>query len=93
MREVDPDIITGYNIINFDLPYLITRAHTLRVKDFNFLGRVKDSRSFIKDSMMQSKQMGRRENKVINIEGRVQFDMLQVCIGLTLLSSSSSYNL
>ena len=27
---------------------------------------------------MASKQMGRRENKIINIEGRVQFDLLQV---------------
>lgn len=28
--------------------------------------------------MFQSKQMGKRENKVINIEGRIQFDLLQV---------------
>jgi DNA polymerase delta subunit 1 len=27
---------------------------------------------------LQSRQMGKRENKVINIEGRVQFDLLQV---------------
>jgi len=87
VREVDPDIITGYNIQNFDLPYLINRAHTLKVNDFDFLGRVKDSRSVIKDSMLQSKQMGRRENKTINIEGRVQFDMLQVCSGLNVEGS------
>lgn len=31
VRIVDPDIITGYNIQNFDLPYLITRAQTLKV--------------------------------------------------------------
>ena len=84
MQDVDPDIITGYNIQNFDLPYLINRAHTLKVKDFDFLGRVKDSRSVIKDSMLQSKQMGRRENKTINIEGRVQFDMLQVGVCLNM---------
>jgi len=28
--------------------------------------------------MIQSKQMGKRENKSINIEGRVQFDLLLV---------------
>ena len=28
--------------------------------------------------MIQSKQMGKRENKVLNMEGRVQFDLLQV---------------
>lgn len=31
IRTVDPDIITGYNIQNFDLPYLLTRAQTLKV--------------------------------------------------------------
>lgn len=28
---MDPDVITGYNIQNFDLPYLISRAQTLKV--------------------------------------------------------------
>ena len=36
--------------------------------------------SKVKEAIFQSKQMGRRENKVINIEGRVQFDLLQVSI-------------
>lgn len=26
LKNVDPDIITGYNIVNFDLPYIINRA-------------------------------------------------------------------
>ena len=28
--EVDPDIITGYNIVNFDLPYMIERSQYLK---------------------------------------------------------------
>jgi DNA polymerase delta subunit 1 len=76
---VDPDIITGYNIQNFDLPYLINRANHLKVADFIFLGRIRDIKSIIRESTIQSKQMGKRENKVINIEGRVQLDLLQVC--------------
>jgi DNA polymerase elongation subunit (family B) len=28
---VDPDILIGYNIANFDLPYLIDRAKALQV--------------------------------------------------------------
>ncbi len=31
MQAVDPDIITGYNIVNFDLPYLLNRAKKLKV--------------------------------------------------------------
>lgn len=37
-------------------------------------------RSAIKETMIQSKQMGRRENKSINIDGRVQFDLLLVLL-------------
>ena len=37
--ETDPDIIIGYNICNFDLPYLIKRAETLKVEDFPYWGR------------------------------------------------------
>ena len=32
--EVDPDIITGYNIVNFDLPYIIERAEFLKESQF-----------------------------------------------------------
>uniref|UniRef100_H3B666 DNA polymerase n=1 Tax=Latimeria chalumnae TaxID=7897 RepID=H3B666_LATCH len=80
IRVVDPDIITGYNIQNFDLPYLLNRARTLKVAAFPHLSRIPAIKSVIKDSSFQSKQMGRRENKVINIEGRVQFDLLQVLL-------------
>lgn len=88
MRVVDPDIITGYNIQNFDFPYVINRANHLKVMDFTFLGRQREVRSVIKESMFQSKQMGKRENKVINIEGRVQFDLLQVTLSAILYQFS-----
>lgn len=78
VRQSDPDIFTGYNINNFDFPYLINRAQHLNVKNFNFLGRIKNIKSIIKNHVLQSKQMGRRENKSINFEGRVPFDLLLV---------------
>uniref|UniRef100_A0AAR2J5N0 DNA polymerase n=1 Tax=Pygocentrus nattereri TaxID=42514 RepID=A0AAR2J5N0_PYGNA len=80
VRTVDPDIITGYNIQNFDLPYLLNRAATLKVNFFPYLGRMRGIKSVLKDSSFQSKQMGRRENKTVNMEGRVQFDLLQVLL-------------
>ncbi|KAK4320604.1 hypothetical protein Pmani_008540 [Petrolisthes manimaculis] len=80
LREVDPDIITGYNINNFDFPYLLNRANHLKAATFSYLGRIKNIRSFVKDSVLQSKQMGRRENKTINTEGRCQFDLLMVLV-------------
>lgn len=80
VRECDPDILTGYNINNFDVPYLINRAKHLKVKNFEFLGRIKNIRSVIKETVIQSKQMGKRENKSVNFEGRVPFDLLFVLL-------------
>lgn len=75
--NVDPDIITGYNVINFDLPYLLNRAKELGAKSFNFLGRLANKRSNMKNSTFSSKAYGTRESKDINIDGRVQLDVLQ----------------
>lgn len=36
LRTVDPDIITGYNIQNFDFPYLLNRAAALKVGWIHF---------------------------------------------------------
>ncbi|XP_053953423.1 DNA polymerase delta catalytic subunit [Anastrepha ludens] len=80
VREVDPDILTGYNINNFDIPYLLNRAAHLKVKNFEYLGRIRNIRSVIKEQILQSKQMGRRENKYVNFEGRVPFDLLFVLL-------------
>lgn len=89
VQEVDPDILTGYNIINFDLPYLLNRAKTLKVNDFPYLGRMMNTRTNIRTSTFESKAYGKRENKVMNIEGRVQFDLLQILFRDTKLRSYS----
>ena len=41
VEEVDPDVVIGYNISNFDFPYLMDRAEALKLSDFPFLGRLK----------------------------------------------------
>ncbi|XP_057770162.1 DNA polymerase delta catalytic subunit [Salvia miltiorrhiza] len=78
LREVDPDIIIGYNICKFDMPYLIQRAEVLGIAEFPILGRIRNSRVRIKDTTFSSRQYGTRESKEVTIEGRVQFDLLQV---------------
>ncbi|KAH9310163.1 hypothetical protein KI387_038074 [Taxus chinensis] len=77
IREVDPDIIIGYNICKFDLPYLIERAEILKIAEFPILGRIRNSRVRVKDTTFSSRQYGIRESKEVAIEGRVQFDLLQ----------------
>lgn len=76
---VDPDVVTGYNISNFDFPYLLNRADTLRIADrFNFWSRLLNDRTVQREKKFQSKQMGNRDYVEIAIEGRVTMDMLVV---------------
>ena len=59
---------------------VLSSAKHLNVRNFHFLGRVNNIKAMVKDSMLQSKQMGKREMKVINTEGRVQFDLLLILV-------------
>ncbi len=43
VEQVDPDLIIGYNISNFDIPYLVDRAKALKADQFPFLGRLKSA--------------------------------------------------
>lgn len=77
MVETDPDIIIGYNIVNFDLPYLLDRATTLGLPQFHAWGRLRGRKVRIRDARFSSKAYGTHEYKEITIEGRVQFDTYQ----------------
>lgn len=76
MNAVDPDIIIGYNILNFDLPYLVTRAQTLKLPAFMHLGRIAGTALKMRDAQFSSKAYGTHAYKDITLEGRVQFDLL-----------------
>ena len=78
VRKVDPDIVTGYNIINFDLPFLLNRAQHLSVEDFPYLGRIIEAPTVMRDTKFSSKAFGTRESKVFSMDGRVLFDVLQI---------------
>ncbi|CAG9858096.1 unnamed protein product [Phyllotreta striolata] len=77
VRSLDPDVFTGYNINNFDFPYMIDRANFLKLKKFAYLGRLLNVPSLIKETTTQTK-IGKRTYKHINFEGRVAYDMLIV---------------
>lgn len=78
VQQVDPDVIIGYNTSNFDMPYLLDRAKHLKAHDFPFWTRLQNMRTEAKDSNFSSKQMGNRETKTTNTNGRLQVDLLQV---------------
>lgn len=53
MKVADPDILTGYNIQNFDVPYLLNRAKALarknrKLEKFAEWGRLKGKMATMK---------------------------------------------
>lgn len=78
LEKVDPDVIIGYNIANFDFPYLLDRARHLKCSKFPYWTRLKSVQSHAKDTSFSSKQMGNRDTKATNTNGRLQLDLLQL---------------
>lgn len=46
IEQVDPDVVIGYNVANFDWPYLMDRAKHLKATKFSHLGRLKGMSMF-----------------------------------------------
>ena len=78
LERVDPDVIIGYNIANFDFPYLLDRARHLKCNKFPYWSRLKGTQSHAKATNFSSKQMGNRDTKATNTNGRLQLDLLQL---------------
>ncbi|PHH79304.1 hypothetical protein CDD80_5205 [Ophiocordyceps camponoti-rufipedis] len=78
LLKVDPDIIIGYNISNFDFPYLLDRAKHLKVGGFEYWSRIVNERSRVRETNFSSKQIGNRDTKETNTNGRLQLDLLQL---------------
>jgi len=78
VRASDCDMITGYNIMDFDFPYLMDRAKHLKCTKFPYLGRLKGQLSKLTEQKFTSKAFGSRVSLDLNIEGRLKFDMLSI---------------
>ncbi|KAH7042087.1 DNA polymerase delta catalytic subunit [Macrophomina phaseolina] len=78
LEEADPDVIIGYNIANFDFPYLLDRAKHLKCGRFPYWSRLRNTMSQAKETNFSSKQMGNRDTKATNTNGRIQLDLLQL---------------
>ena len=78
LEKVDPDVIIGYNIANFDFPYLLDRARHLKLTKVPYWTRMKGIMSQAQSTNFSSKQMGNRDTKATNTNGRIQLDLLQL---------------
>lgn len=78
IQRLDPDIITGYNIWGFDDHYLYDRAELLNcVKNFCKLGRIKANPSKMEEKKLSSSALGDNFLHILDMEGRVQIDLLK----------------
>jgi len=78
----DADVLTGYNICNFDFPYLLKRANTLEREessDFGLMTRMLNEQMYVRETIFQSAQTGKRKRVRVGIPGRVCLDMF-TCI-------------
>lgn len=79
IQRTDPDIITGYNILGFDMKYVYERAEELNcVKDFSKLGRYKNKKCDLQTKTLSSSALGDNFMYVIDMEGRVVVDLMKV---------------
>lgn len=81
VNACDPDVLTGYNVANFDIPYLLNRAKALEkkhpsLKHFPDFGRIRGLKATMRDTTFQSSAVGKHENIETSISGRVIFDVL-----------------
>lgn len=73
MDIYNPDVLTGYNILSFDLKYLLERRKVFKL-DFPYWGRGNDATNF-KEGKFNSKIMGFRQTIKYNMFGRIILDM------------------
>nr|AFM85236.1 DNA polymerase [Myotis ricketti herpesvirus 2] len=79
IRDFDVEFVTGYNISNFDFPYIIDRAtqvYNFNLKEFT---RVKSSSMFEVHKPKNSTAGFMRAVSKVKISGLVPIDMYQVC--------------
>ena len=79
VRELDPDIVTGYNIFGFDFKFIYQRAEELDIiYEMGTLGRMGNKDLELIEKNLSSSALGENILTFINMEGRVCIDLLKV---------------
>jgi len=79
VESEDPDIMTGYNIFSFDMPYLYNRAKLLRViNNFCHLSKLKKYKCELIEKKLSSSALGDNKFFCIDSLGRVNIDLMKV---------------
>lgn len=79
IRNMNPDIITGYNIFGFDYKYMKNRALKLGVDlQFSMLSRINDEYTQFKEKDLSSAALGKNIMTYYDMIGRVNIDLMKV---------------
>ncbi len=79
IQKEDPDVITGYNIFQFDLPYLVGRAELLKVpQSFYNLSKLMDYKCKLICKDLCSSGLGDNKLKYLDMIGRVSIDLMKI---------------
>jgi DNA polymerase delta subunit 1 len=80
MNELNSDIVTGYNIFGFDMPYIWDRATELGIiEDYEIgWGRLFGRKSALVEQKLSSSALGDNILKYIDMDGVVLIDLLKV---------------
>ncbi len=78
LNQLDPDVLTGYNIFGFDMKFMYNRACELGIKEhFLKLSRFEDYTCPFKVQDLSSSALGKNILEYIEIPGRVVFDTMK----------------
>lgn len=91
IKKLDVDVLTGYNSVNFDLTYIVNRSRHLMQKlkaqqnslyklleEALMLSRLANYVCEVTEKSFDSKQRGKRKDYIVNLPGRIQFDLLPI---------------
>lgn len=79
INKHNPNVITGYNIFNFDIPYLMTRAnHKSIYPEWSQQGFAKGKSGIQREIKWSSSAYKNQEFKFLDCEGRLYIDLLPV---------------
>ncbi|AYV84229.1 MAG: DNA polymerase family B elongation subunit [Hyperionvirus sp.] len=79
IREQNPSIITGYNIVGFDFLYLRDRSKKLGIYEaFSQLSRITNEITPFKETKLASSALGENILRYYDMSGRVIIDLMKV---------------
>lgn len=77
VRETDPEILAGYNILGFDYPYLDHRVKRW-LKQWPSMGRIDGELPHMTSKTWQSGAYGHQSINILQMEGRISIDLLPI---------------